>query len=569
MIRKDHSVLNLKQVNISMNFKISGNLVDIIQETIYAATIEVENGIISAIHRKEGKEANFLLPGFVDAHVHIESSMLPPSEFARCALSHGLVATVSDPHEIGNVLGVAGVEYMLQNASEVPFKFYFGAPSCVPASEFETSGARIGPEEIRRLLAKKEIKFLSEVMNVPAVINQDPEMMAKIAIAKEFHKKIDGHAPLVLGNDLEKYASSGIDTDHECVSVEEAREKIACGMKILIREGSAARDFDALFPLLLESPEHCMLCSDDIDPEMMLQGSINLLVKKAIQKGADLMSTLRCASLNPVQHYGLEVGLLRVGDPADFIEVTNLKDFTVLQTFINGACVYKDKAIRFSRVIPKLVNHFTVKKKQVGEFAVPAHPGPLKVIEAIDNKLLTNIRLVDPLVQNQFVIADPSRDILKIAVVNRYQNKKPSVGFIKNFGLKSGALASSVAHDSHNIIAVGTTDELLTRAINCIIAHKGGLCVVDEDLEECLPMPIAGLMSDREGSLVARQYKKLEGLAKSLGSPLTSPFMTLSFMALVVIPHLKMSDLGLFDGETFSLTELFATKDAEARAKSC
>ncbi len=542
---------------MSQEKKISGNLVDIVNETIYPATIEIEDGKIAAIHRKEGEEKNFLLPGFVDAHVHIESTMLPPSEFARLALPHGVIATVSDPHEIGNVLGVAGVEYMLQNAAEVPFKFNFGAPSTVPASNFETSGARIGPEEIRYLLSKKTIKYLTEVMNFPAVINRDPEMMAKIAIAKELHKKIDGHAPLLSGRDLEKYASAGIDTDHECVSIKEAKEKIACGMKILIREGSAARDFEALFPLLLDAPEHCMLCSDDIDPEMMLHGSINLLVKRAIQGGANLMSILRCASLNPIQHYGLEVGLLRVGDPADFIEVDNLKEFNVLSTYVNGECVYKDKEIQFPRNTPQLVNHFNVEKKQPGDFAVPAGQGRIKVMEAIDGKLLTTASLIEPLIYEEFAIADPSRDILKIAVVNRYENKQPSVGFIKNFGLKKGAIASSVAHDSHNIIVVGTSDELLAKAVNCIIAHQGGLCVVDDSSEECLPMPIAGLMSDQEGPEVAKQYKKLEALAKSLGSPLAAPFMTLSFMALVVIPHLKISDLGLFDGDTFSLTELY------------
>ncbi len=537
--------------------KVSGNLVDVINETIYPATIEIKEGKIVSIHRKEGVESHFLIPGFVDAHVHIESSMLPPSEFARLALPAGLVATVSDPHEIGNVLGVAGVKYMLQNAAQVPFKFYFGAPSCVPATDFETSGARIGPEEIEYLLSKSEIKYLAEVMNFPGVIRRDREMMAKIAIAKKLHKKIDGHAPQVSGEDLKKYTSAGIDTDHECVSVEEAKQKIALGMKILIREGSAAKDFDSLFPLLLELPEHCMLCSDDVDPETLLRGGVNLLVKRGVAKGADLMSILRCASWNPIQHYGLEVGMLRVGDPADFIEVDNLKNFTVLSSYIDGECVFRDKEVLFPRVIPERINHFVAKKKQVSDFVIPVRPGRIKVIEAIDGQLLTKHFLAEPLLSGNYVISDLTRDILKIAVVNRYQNKPPSIAFIKNFGLQRGAIASSVAHDSHNIIAVGATDESLCKAINCIIAHQGGLCVVDEQIEECLPFPIAGLMSDQEGSLVANQYKKLEALSKSLGCPLSAPFMTLSFMALLVIPQLKISDLGLFDGESFQFTELF------------
>ncbi len=537
--------------------KISGNLVDIIHESIYPATIEIVDGRIVSIHRKEGVENHFLIPGFVDAHIHIESSMLPPSEFARFSLPAGVVATISDPHEIGNVLGVAGVEYMLQNASQVPFKFYFGAPSCVPATHFETSGACIGSEEIRYLLSKKEIKYLTEVMNFPGVIHRDPEMMAKIAIAQKFHKKIDGHAPKVRGEDLKKYVSAGIDTDHECVSVEEAKQKIALGMKILIREGSAARDFEALFPLLLELPEHCMLCSDDIDPETLLHGGVNLLVKRAIAKGANLMSMLRCSSLNPIEHYGLEVGLLRVGDPADFIEVDNLRDFTVLSAYVNGECVFKDGKILFPRVIPELINHFGVKKKQVSDFIVPVRPGRIRVIEAVDGQLITRKSLAQPLLEGNFAVSDPTRDLLKIAVVNRYQNKPPIIAFIKNFGLQRGAIASSVAHDSHNIIAVGTTDESLCKAINCIIAHQGGLCVVDEQIEHCLPFPIAGLMSNQEGFLVAKQYKSLEAMAKSLGCTLSAPFMTLSFMALLVIPQLKISDRGLFDGEAFQLIELF------------
>ncbi|MBI2809474.1 MAG: adenine deaminase [Candidatus Melainabacteria bacterium] len=541
--------------------EISGNLVDCVHETIYPATVSIENGKISSIRRIPQQQKHFLLPGFVDAHIHIESSMLPPSEFARLALPHGIVATVSDPHEIGNVLGVKGVEYMIQNGSTVPFKFNFGAPSCVPATEFETSGARIGPAEIRYLLSKKEVRYLTEVMNFPAVIRRDPEMMAKLAIAKELHKKIDGHAPGVKGEDLKKYVSAGIDTDHECTTVAEAKEKIALGMKILIREGTAARDFDNLFPLLIEAPQHCMLCSDDIDPEFLMHGGVNLLVKKAIERGADLMKVLRCASSIPIQHYGLEVGQLRVGDPADFIEVDNLVDFRVLSTYVDGRLVAKDGKVLFARIVPQKINQFAVTKKKPEDFKVRAEPGKqLRVIEAQDGKLITGQLFADPLIENGYVCADPKRDLLKIAVVNRYEQVLPAVGFINNFGLKRGAIASSVAHDCHNIIAVGVDDESLCKAINCIISHQGGLAVVDNSQEECLPMPIAGLMSDQEGPLVAAQLQKLVALAKSLGCPLASPFMTLAFMALLVIPKLKLSDKGLFDGETFSFVPLFSSK---------
>lgn len=537
--------------------KISGNLVDLHSETIYPAEIEIENGRIAAIHRKEGKEQGYLLPGFVDAHIHIESSMLPPSEFARIALCHGTVATVSDPHEIGNVLGTAGVEYMLENGSLVPFKFYFGAPPCVPATDFETAGARIGPDEIRYLLKKKEIKYLSEVMNFPGVIHRDPDMVAKLAVARELNKRIDGHAPGVRGEDLKKYISAGIETDHECTSLDEAREKMAKGLKILIREGSAARDFDALFPLMIDHPERCMLCSDDLDPHSLVQGNINLLVKRAIAKGLDVMKALRCASKNAIDHYGLEVGQLRVGDPADFIQVHDLKAFQILSAYVNGHCVMKDQKPLFPRVIPKIVNKFAAKKKKASDFHTPAKTGRIKVIEAADGLLITRQIEADPRIAHGFAVSDPSRDILKIAVVNRYADTAPSIGFIKNFGLKKGAIASSIAHDSHNIIAVGATDEALCKAVNCVIETRGGIAAVDDHFEESLPLPIAGLMSDKEGHWVASQLQKLEKTAKGLGSPLVSPFMTLSFMALLVIPSLKMSDKGLFDVNKFAFTDLW------------
>lgn len=542
---------------MTLSKKISGNLVDIVQETIYPATIEICRGVITSIHRKEQKEKNFILPGFVDAHIHIESSMLPPSEFARYSLQAGVIATVSDPHEIGNVLGVAGVEYMLENAATVPLKFFFGAPSCVPATNFETAGAYIGPSEIALLFSKKNIKYLSEVMNFPGVIYQDPVIMEKIEIAKRFHKKIDGHAPQLRGRDLEKYVLAGIETDHESLSLEEAKEKIALGMKILIREGSAAKDFESLFPLIHQFPDSCMLCSDDIDPETLMHGGVNLLVKRAVAKEIDLMKVLRCACLNPIRHYGLDVGLLQVGDKADFIEVDNLKDFNVQSTFINGECVFKDRQILFPRKAPKLINYFKAKKKQIIDFKVHAQPGFMRVIEAINGQLLTDTSYVRPYIKDDCVVSDPSNDILKIAVVNRYENRPPQVAFIKNFGLQRGAIASSIAHDSHNIIAIGVSDTAICKAVNCIIAHQGGLCVVDENEECSLPLPIAGLMSDKEGDNVAKLYKNLEALAKKYGCRLSSPFMTLSFMSLLVIPKLKLSDLGLFDGETFQFTDLF------------
>lgn len=536
--------------------EIHGHLVDIHKREIYSAQITINKGKISKVTPDGHRGKYFIIPGFIDAHIHIESSMLPPSEFARIAVRHGTVATVSDPHEIANVLGVKGVEFMIENAEKVPLKFNFGVPSCVPATQFETAGATLGPKEVRTLLANQKIKYLSEVMNYPGVIANDPEMMAKIAAAKEFGKPIDGHAPGLHGEELRKYIAAGISTDHETTSLSEAKEKISLGMKILVREGSAARDFNALFPVLLSNPKQCMFCSDDLHPQNLLLGHINLLVKKAIQKGMDLMDALTCASKNPVEHYQLDVGLLREGDPADFIVVEDLKNFRVLETYIDGVCVFKE-GTSFPHIQVSPINQFHAKPKTVKDFHIPAHDGDAQVIEIIDKEIITNKILSQPTIKNGFVISDPSRDLLKITVVNRYKNVAPSMGLIKNFGLKQGAVASSVAHDCHNIIAIGTNDDELCTVVNAIIAAKGGIAVTCKGKTDLLRLPIAGLMSDLDATEVARLYENLDHKVKELGSHLHAPLMTLSFMALLVIPELKMSDLGLFDGNAFALTELF------------
>lgn len=537
--------------------QIHGKLVDIHNGSIFPATITIENGIIVNIERNSHRGKGFILPGFVDAHIHIESSLLPPSEFARLAVRHGTVATVSDPHEIANVLGMAGVEFMLRNGSRVPFKFFFGASSSVPATQMETAGATLGASEVRALLEKDEIKYLSEVMNFPAVIHGDAEILAKIKAAKDLKKHVDGHAPGVFGEDLKKYYAAGIETDHECTTLSEAREKRALGMKIIVREGSAAKNFNALFPLMEEDPDHCMFCTDDLHPDLLILGHINLLVKRAVQKGMDPIAAIRCASKNPVEHYGLGVGLLRVGDPADFIIVDDLISFRVHETYINGKCVFKDAPL-FPSVPVLPINNFETQLKSPQDFKVPAKEGKLHVIEAIDGQLITNHLRLPPKIVNDQIVSDLGRDILKIAVVNRYQDNPPAVGFIKNFGLKKGAIASSVAHDSHNIIAVGVTDEDLCSAINAVIEQKGGLSLAHNGKIDILPLPIAGLMSTLDGEIVARRYADLDQAAKAFGSPLQAPFMTLSFMALLVIPELKLSDKGLFDCKSFSLIPLIS-----------
>jgi adenine deaminase len=537
--------------------KISANIVDILNSTIYPGTISIQNGTIAAISRDNESYDTFILPGFIDAHVHIESSMLAPSEFSRLAAIHGTVATVSDPHEIANVLGINGVRFMIENGNSVPFKFYFGAPSCVPATVFETSGASIGRYEIETLLKSNEIKYLSEMMNFPGVIGGDPDVMAKIKIAKEYGKPIDGHAPGLRGETLKRYIDAGISTDHETFQYDEGEEKLSLGMKLLIREGSAAKNFDTLSHLITKYPEQCMLCSDDKHPDDLVDGHINSLVKRAIIMGIDKMIILKCACVNPALHYGLDVGLLRVGDDADFIEIDDLSSFNILKTYIKGRVVAENGKPLLPYIAVNSINNFKTAMHNAGEFAIKAGGSKAHIIEAINHQVITGSVQAMLKKENGYIIPDIERDILKLTVVNRYGNSLPAIGFVKNFGLVKGAIASSVSHDSHNIVAVGVTDEDICNAVNLVIEHKGGLAVSYDNAREILPLPIAGLMSDGDGFSVARSYSRIDRLAKQLGSHLDAPFMTLSFMALLVIPKLKLSDRGLFDGERFNLIDLF------------
>jgi adenine deaminase len=521
---------------------ISGRVVDLFKREIFPGTVEWAGGRITAVRRDpKVKEKRLIMPGLVDAHIHIESSLLPPSEFARLAVIHGTVATVSDPHEIANVLGEAGVRYMLADAKRSPLKFNFGAPSCVPATTFETAGAKLDSKAVARLLKRKDVRYLAEVMNFPGVLGRDPELMAMIASAKAEGKQVDGHAPGLRGEQAKAYADAGPTTDHECFTEAEARDKLAAGMKILIREGSAARNFEALAALLKTDAASCMFCCDDLHPDLLVKRHLDEHVRRALKSGADFFDVLRAASVNPVDHYGLKVGLLRVGDPADFIVVESAKRFRVQRTYIDGALMASGSRTRLKRVAPKLANKFKAKPVKAADFAVKVSGATVNVIQALNGQLVTK-HLTVP-------VADigVKKDVLKIAVVNRYATKAPvAVGYIRGFGLKAGALASSVAHDSHNIVAVGVDDESLAAAVNLVIAEKGGLSVVGPRVKAVLPLPIAGLMSALDGREAARRYTLLDLTAKKLGSKLDAPFMTLSFMALLVIPDLKMSDLGLF-----------------------
>ncbi len=540
-----------------MTFTLKSNLIDVVTKTTYPANISITDGKITSVTKIDEVLTTYVLPGFIDAHVHIESSMLVPSEFARIAVTHGTVGTISDPHEIANVLGVAGVDYMIDNAKKVPFHFYFGAPSCVPATNFETAGAVINADDIDKLLSRNEIVYLAEMMNFPGVIYKDEEVLRKIASAKKHNKPIDGHAPGLMGDDMQHYFNAGITTDHECFGYIEALEKLKHGVKILIREGSAAKNFDTLISLLKDYPEQIMFCCDDKHPDNLIQSHINDHVKRALKLDHDLYAVLRAASYNVIKHYNLPIGLLQVGDNADFIEIDNLKDFTILKTYINGELVSQNGTSTITSINALIVNNFNCELKLPSHFKVEAKGTHLRVIEVLDGQLITNELFANSLTVNGFAESNIEQDILKIAVVNRYNDAPIATAFIKNIGLTNGAIASCVAHDCHNIVVVGTNDEDMCKAVNLIINAKGGIALATATDDMVLELPIAGIMTNQPAEAVAEAYTKLDLRAKQLGSKLRAPYMSLSFMALLVIPELKLSDKGLFNGKTFEFTNLF------------
>lgn len=533
-----------------------GQIVDIGKQRIFKGEVTFENGVITSIIEKNHDVNQFIMPGFIDAHIHIESSMLVPSEFAKLAVAHGTIATISDPHEIANVMGLEGVNFMIENGKNTPFKFYFGAPSCVPATAYESSGASINSDAIKALLAKDDIKYLSEMMNYPGVLNKDKEVMQKLAWAKLFNKPVDGHAPGLRGESLTTYIQSGMSTDHECFSFEEGLEKLEKGMKILVREGSAAKNFEALISLLPRYYENMMFCSDDKHPDDLILGHINDLCSRAIKKGMDLFKVLQVACINPINHYNLDVGQLRVGDSADFLVVKDLYEFQTIRTYISGNKLFDNGATFLTPVYFKVINNFNISDKEISDFSYKSNASKIKVIEAYNGELVTGTSIENSTIINGNLISNTEIDVLKIAVVNRYNDQKPAIGFIKNFGLKEGAIASSVGHDSHNIVVVGVTDEDLCKAVNMLVEYKGGICALSSVKQMILPLPIAGIMSDQEGRIVADKYAQIDTFSKELGSTLEAPFMTLSFMALLVIPSLKLSDKGLFDVQNFSFTSL-------------
>jgi adenine deaminase len=537
---------------------IQGQYVDILDKRIYPAILSIEDGRIVSITECDEAPNQFILPGFIDSHVHIESSMLVPSSFARLAVVHGTIGTISDPHEIANVCGLEGVQYMIDNGKKVPFHFFFGAPSCVPATAFETAGAVIDSVDIAKLLASPDIYYLSEMMNFPGVLHQDAEVMQKIKAAHAIGKPIDGHAPGLMGDLAKQYIAAGISTDHECFTIEEAVDKLSFGMHILIREGSAAKNFEALYELIDDHPKKVMLCSDDKHPDSLLEGHINQLCARAVAKGINVFNVLRAACINPVIHYQLPTGYARVNDPANLILVENLQDFKVIETYINGQLVAQNGHSLIEPIQATAINQFNahpiaLSDLQLPDATYPSKDGMVPVIHAIDGQLITNLVWTEPTIKDNAIVADIEKDILKVVVYNRYHAAKPKIGLIQSLGFKSGAIASTVAHDSHNIIAVGVDDESILKAINLVVHEKGGISCVQGESSKVIGLPVAGLMSTADPYQVANDYIEIDKMAKSLGTQLGSPFMTLSFMALLVIPHIKMSDLGLFDGDQFKL----------------
>ena len=532
-------------------------MVDVVNREIRGVEMVIGNGKIERF--TEGNESGgpYILPGFVDAHMHIESSLVTPLSFSYEAVKHGTIGVMTDPHEIANVMGVRGVEYMIRSAKKTPLKIIFGAPSCVPATAFEATGAKVSATDIETLFRSGMAYFLSEMMNFPGVMHQDSEVMEKLKIARKYGVPADGHAPGLTGSALQHYIDSGISTDHECSSIVEAKEKLQRGMKIIIREGSAAKNFEELIPLLDQHPDKIMFCTDDLHPDDLINGHINKMVRRALQMGYDFFDVLRAASYNAIKHYGSKQGLLQEGDAADFILVDDLNEMEVRATYIDGRPVYTDQKVLISESNEEEINYFRAEKVKKDDLQLVAETGIMRVMKAADGELYTGSEIHNVTVEHGLAISDINRDILKIVVLNRYDQSAPAIAFVNGFGLKRGAIASSIGHDSHNIIAVGVHDMDITSAMNWIISHKGGIAAAHEDTVRGLPLPVAGIMTNQSVQQASRGYVSVSRLAKQWGSTLNAPFMTLAFMPLLVIPELKISDKGLFDGNQFQFTNLF------------
>lgn len=576
---------------------IVANMVDVEFNDMYPAEIHIDDGIITDVipivtSNPTDVDLDFegiLLPGFIDSHIHIESSMLTPANFAKACVRHGTTSVIADDHEIANVLGLKGINFMIDNGHEVPFDFFYAAPSCVPATSFETSGAVIDSELVKMILKLNDVVSLGEIMNFPGVLAGDEEVFKKIEYAKKLNKPIDGHAPLLTGEDLKTYVNAGISTDHEASSFDEAIEKKKLGMKVMVREGSSAKNFNDIlnindrkifwannedtsdlshddFNILIKNPIFDFLVSDDKNPIDLEKGHLNLLIKRLINLDVFPIEAIKMVTINPAKHYNLNVGSISVGKRANFVLIDNFNDFNILKTFVGGECVYEDGKVLFDAPVAELENTFELSDKTPEDFDVKVDMENgtvrVRVIKVMDGSLITDQTIKELEVKDYIVQENVDRDILKLAVVNRYGGDTVANGFVKGFGIKGGAFASSVAHDSHNIIVVGTNTRDMAKAVNLVKENQGGLAVVSQkrDIKESLELPLAGLMCNDDVETVALKLKNLQNILKVLGCELKAPFMTMSFLALLVIPSLKLSDKGLFDSDAFEFVDLIVNE---------
>lgn len=529
-----------------------GHIVDVVRRRIYDGRIEVCDGMISSVSECDiQSEAPYILPGFIDSHVHIESSMLIPAEFAAVAAGHGTIGVVSDPHEIANVLGRAGVDFMIDNASRTNFNFCFGAPSCVPSCgpDIESGGAVLSSKDVEELLQKPEIGYLSEMMNYPGVLADDAEVLAKIASAHRLGKPVDGHAPGLLGEKRAGYAGKGISTDHECTTYEEGLSCLENDMNVLIREGSAAKNYEALIPLLAIRPDRIMFCTDDSHPGDFVAGHIDNIVRRAIRDGYNFWDVLRAACLNPQEHYRLNWGLLREGDPATFIMADSLAPtMRILATFFRGEPHRTDRTYSID-TFPNIFEADVIREEDIRGGNV----GTVPVILASDGQLFTSLEYA-----RRDDVSYPWNEIQKIVVVNRYsRGVMPAVGYIRGFNIRNGAMAASVAHDCHNVVAIGSSDSMIVRAVNEVITMRGGLVAIcGENRISRIELPVAGVMSPLEGKEVARLNREVHDTVAAAGCTMRSPFITMSFMCLPVIPQVKITDKGVFDAEKWEFVRV-------------
>ncbi len=547
----------------------NAQIINVFSGEIIPGEMAISDGLIVGFGQYEAKKVEdlngrYVAPGFIDGHVHIESSMACISEFARAVVVHGTTTVAADPHEIANVLGLSGIEYMLQSAEEQPMNIYFTLPSCVPATDMETAGARLTAEDLKPFLNKDRIIALAEMMNFPGVIYRDPDVLAKISAARQQKKPIDGHAPGLEGPQLYAYISAGIQSDHECTTEHEAIEKLRSGMHIMIRQGTCAKNLQTLLPAVNEKTARRMMwCSDDRHPhDLIAEGHIDSIVYEAIQSGLDPILAIQMATLNPAEYFNLDhLGALAPGRQADLVVFSDLKKPVIEKVYSRGILIAENGKILPTIQIPSAASvppsmHVDLQKI---DFAIPADKKQIRVIEIVPEQVITHQRIEEITVKNKQAVSDPSKDLLKMAVVERHSGSgNIGKGFVKGLGLKHGALASSVAHDSHNIIVVGTTDEDMRAALEAVVKMGGGLAAVsDARVRAELALPIAGLMSLEPVQRVRDQLDKLIEATHDMGTPLKDPFMTLSFLALPVIPELKLTDIGLVDVNKFEVVPLF------------